>query len=229
MAARAASTRPRELRSCPASSNRSPHRSFRTDGNVGNIYRPARLGDSSACGALIASLNAIKAGEGDKMDPNEFGKHDATDPELSILKQRLVRTIRRETINTNSLDLVSITKLAEKTHTRDLEQLIEAAVDRSKADYAIVTGVQIHNWAAYPRDPNAPDLEYVFPSKVVSVVRGVETEISLTDIPNLTPRQIRTLVRGDMDASVGEAAGAVNAAELRKRMRFDMARAATGK
>jgi Limiting CO2-inducible proteins B/C beta carbonyic anhydrases len=36
--------------------------------------------------------------------------------------------------------------VAERTITSDLEGLIKAAVDTQKADYAVVTGVQIHNW-----------------------------------------------------------------------------------
>lgn len=37
-------------------------------------------------------------------------------------------------------------QVAERTITSDLEGLIKAAVDTQKADYAVVTGVQIHNW-----------------------------------------------------------------------------------
>ena len=37
-------------------------------------------------------------------------------------------------------------QVAERTITSDLEGLIKAAVDTEKADYAVVTGVQIHNW-----------------------------------------------------------------------------------
>ena len=37
-------------------------------------------------------------------------------------------------------------QLAERTITDDLEQLIQHAVDPSKADYAVVTGVQVGVW-----------------------------------------------------------------------------------
>ncbi len=57
---------------------------------------------------------------------------------------------------------VSITKLAERTITDDLEYLISKAVDPSKADYAVVTGVQIHNWGT-EFDADSPNMEWVAP------------------------------------------------------------------
>lgn len=39
-------------------------------------------------------------------------------------------------------------QVAERTITDDLEYLIQQSVDPTKADYAVVTGVQIHNWWA---------------------------------------------------------------------------------
>lgn len=41
------------------------------------------------------------------------------------------------------LDLVQLTALAERTISDDLEYLVVRAVDTSKADYAVVTGVQV--------------------------------------------------------------------------------------
>jgi Limiting CO2-inducible proteins B/C beta carbonyic anhydrases len=40
----------------------------------------------------------------------------------------------------------SAAQVAERTITDDLEFLISKTVDPQKADYAVVTGVQIHNW-----------------------------------------------------------------------------------
>jgi hypothetical protein len=42
------------------------------------------------------------------------GVHDPLDPEYSILKQRLARRARYEKLDVSKLDLVSITKLANR-------------------------------------------------------------------------------------------------------------------
>ena len=75
--------------------------------------------------------------------------HDPEDVELSVLKQRLARRLEFEGHTDTSiggLDLAELTRVAERTITSDLEFLIAKAVDPAKADYAVVTGVQIHNW-----------------------------------------------------------------------------------
>ncbi len=43
------------------------------------------------------------------------GVHDPLDPEYSILKQRLARRARYERLEVQKLDLVSITKLANRS------------------------------------------------------------------------------------------------------------------
>ena len=55
---------------------------------------------------------------------------------------------------------VDITKVAERTISDDLEYLISKTVDTNKADYAVVTGVQIHNWGTNFED-NSPNMEFV--------------------------------------------------------------------
>ena len=60
------------------------------------------------------------------------GVHDPLDPEYSILKQRLARRARYEKTDVSKLDLVSITKLAERTISNDLEFLVEKAVDTKR-------------------------------------------------------------------------------------------------
>ncbi len=65
--------------------------------------------------------------------------HDALDPEYSILKQRIARRLRHEGVTDESvqgLNLVDVTKVAERTISDDLEYLISKTVDTSKADYA---------------------------------------------------------------------------------------------
>jgi len=128
--------------------------------------------------------------------------HDTLDPEFSILKQRLARRAQAEGIteaDVQNMSLVDITQLAERTITDDLEQLIQHAVDPSKADYAVVTGVQIHNWGV-DFDDEDPNLEVIAPSSVYVVVNGECTYIDLSTIPVLTPRQIKLL---GSDSSAG--------------------------
>lgn len=63
---------------------------------------------------------------------------------------------------------------------QDLEYLIEKCVDPNKADFAVVAGVQIHNWCVGFNDAN---LEFVAPSKVYVVVGGEVTIVDLTQLP----------------------------------------------
>ena len=67
--------------------------------------------------------------------------------------------------------------------TNDLEYLIEKAIGPdANADYAVVTGVQIHNWAA-DLEGDAPSMEFVAPSKVYAVVNGVKVFLDLGKVP----------------------------------------------
>ena len=56
-----------------------------------------------------------------------------------------------------------MTRLASPCNPQDLEYLIEKCVDIEKADYAVVTGVQIHNWS---KDLANDNFEFVAPTKV---------------------------------------------------------------
>jgi hypothetical protein len=89
---------------------------------------------------------------------------------------------------------------------QDLEKLISKAVDPSKADYAVVTGTQIHNWACVLDDPNAYSMEFVAPTSVYAVVNGVATHLDLSQIPQATPRMLNLLAGSSMGASVTSSA-----------------------
>jgi hypothetical protein len=78
---------------------------------------------------------------------------------------------------------------------QDLEYLIEKAVDINKADYAVVAGVQIHNWGTQFDDRDEPALEFVAPTKVYACVNGEKTFLDLATIPSLTPRMISLLAQ----------------------------------
>lgn len=74
-------------------------------------------------------------------------------------------------------------QIAERTISDDLEYLIEKAVDPRTADYAVVTGVEIHNWAAELKDGGEPSMEFVAPTRAYVVVNGVRTNLDLMQIP----------------------------------------------
>ncbi|KAF5842133.1 Bestrophin, RFP-TM, chloride channel-domain-containing protein [Dunaliella salina] len=169
-----------------------PHIAIDSEGSIGKISRPNRPDTSAACGALCACLAQLQA-EG--LDPNckTPGVHEAEDPEYSILKQRLARQLKSEGCKVEDLDLVSITKAAERTITNDLKHLISKAVDPSKANYVVFTGVQIHNWATDLTDGKTPSLEFVSVGDCYSVIDGKQEKLDINAVPALSPRQMRLL------------------------------------
>ena len=69
-----------------------PHIAIDAAGNTGAISRPGRPGTSCACGALAKALGEFKA-EGFSCHCKVPGVHDALDPEYTILRQRLARSV----------------------------------------------------------------------------------------------------------------------------------------
>ncbi|KAL6753441.1 GON30 protein [Haematococcus lacustris] len=175
-----------------------PHIAINSAGEVGAIARPGRQNKSCACGALQKCLNELRA-EGSEDNCKVPGVHDPLDPEYSILKQRLARRARYERVDTAQLDLVSITKLAARTIANDLEFLVEKAVDTNKANYAVVTGVQIHNWAVeLTEESGVPSLEFVAWDKCYVVVNGHRTYLDLSKVPALSPRQLQLMAKASI-------------------------------
>lgn len=111
------------------------------------------------------------------MDAYAEGKHDPYDPEFAILKQRLAERMKKEQLAPKDMDLVSITQLAERTITSDLEALIKETVDPNVSDYAVVTGIHIHNWGN--EGTGAPTLEWIAPANMYIVNDGKRTTINL--------------------------------------------------
>eukprot|EP01025_Chloroclados_australasicus_P052758 TRINITY_DN6160_c0_g2_i1.p2 TRINITY_DN6160_c0_g2~~TRINITY_DN6160_c0_g2_i1.p2 ORF type:complete len:319 (+),score=63.53 TRINITY_DN6160_c0_g2_i1:142-1098(+) len=171
-----------------------PHVAVDEKGEVGAMFRPGRNGQSAACGALITALGAFKS-DGVQSYLSDPGNHDIDEPEFSILKQRLARRMAGEGVDIGNLDVAGITKLAERVITSDLEFLISRAVDTEKADYAVVTGVQIHSWPN--PETGAPNIEFVMPSTMYTVVNGVKSTIELANVPALTARQAAILASAD--------------------------------
>jgi Limiting CO2-inducible proteins B/C beta carbonyic anhydrases len=85
-------------------------------------------------------------------------------------------------------------QIAARVIARDLNALIDKAVSPAKADYAVITGIQIHSWPN--PDSNEPVLEYVEPKSGYVVRDGVKSELDLAAMPPLTPRQIGILAAG---------------------------------
>ncbi|KAL6778576.1 LCIB1 [Auxenochlorella protothecoides x Auxenochlorella symbiontica] len=174
-----------------------PHISIDSRGRQGTISRPGRPGQSCACGALDGALADIRR-TGLAAACKVPGVHEPLDPEMTILKQRLARRLRYEGVGeegVQALDLVAMTQVAERTITDDLEYLISQTVDPARADYAVVTGVQIHSWGT-SFDDDAPNLEFVAPSTIDVVTNGYKTHVDLLALPALTPRQIALLAEG---------------------------------
>jgi len=53
---------------------------------------------------------------------------------------------------------------------------------QSTADYAVITGVQIHNWAS-DFAGGAPSLEFVAVTKMYVVVNGIKVHLDLARVP----------------------------------------------
>jgi len=168
-----------------------PHIAITSKGVLGTVGRPGQDQPNFACGALIAALGQLKA-EGLEDNLVAEGVHTPKDPEYSILKQRIARRMVQEEVDPKDMDLVGITKVAERQISSDLEFLISKAVNPEVADYAIITGVQIHNWSD-KFDDDEPNLEFVAPSKVSVVIDGERTDLDLSQMPAGTPRQLRKL------------------------------------
>ncbi|CAI7907164.1 unnamed protein product, partial [Closterium sp. NIES-53] len=89
----------------------------------------------NACGALIAIKGDIKAGGPVVEDPDNA--------EYVELKKKVIARVKPS--GPDGPSLVQVTKAALQAITDDLEHLISLTVDPATADYAVITGVQIHS------------------------------------------------------------------------------------
>jgi len=185
-----------------------PHIAIDSEGKIGAIARPNRPGASAACGALIKTMLDLKE-EGVDANVSSPGSHDPLEPEYSILKSRIARRIKYEKGDVQAMTLVDITKVAERVITTDLEYLISKAVNPKNADYAVVTGVQIHNWASDLDDVRIPSMEFVAPARAYVVVNGEKIDLDLQQVPALSPRQLQLL--GAQSTQVVEASKSLTA------------------
>lgn len=157
------------------------------DDPIGFVNRKGRSDYGTACGALIKCMHELKV-EGLEANKKSPGVHTPEDIEYSILKQRLARTIPPNT----PLTLQTVTEYAEKRITSDLEQLIQKTVDTKKADYAVMTGIQIHFWT----DPdNYYRNEYISPTHSYTVINNQKQTIDLQNVLPLSYRQLNGLFK----------------------------------
>ncbi|GJP68858.1 hypothetical protein CLOP_g25507 [Closterium sp. NIES-67] len=140
-----------------------PHVSIGESGEVGSLLRRGRGKPSSACGALIAINNDINGGAAPSMDSD--------DPEYTLLRKKIMTKVSE---STGDLSLVQVTKAALAAINEDLEKLISLTVDPATADYAVITGVQIHSGDQIPGQPFRIErtCDYIAPDQMYAVVRG---------------------------------------------------------
>ena len=174
-----------------------PHVAIDAEGRVGSILRAGRRGQSCACGALIKIQPLFKELKEGKLEMNlEEGGHDPTDPEFSILTRRLITAVDKDEIPRGGLPLADVTRLADRVARRDLDKLINETVDTSKADYAVVTGIQIHSTTANNRTWH-PALEFIAPTSMYVVKDGVRNDLDVLSIDPPTPRQLFHIAGGE--------------------------------
>ncbi|CAI5509954.1 unnamed protein product [Closterium sp. Naga37s-1] len=140
-----------------------PHVSIGESGEVGSLLRRGRGKPSSACGALIAIQGDISAGGEIEEDPNNA--------EYVLLKKKIAAKIPPAS---GSPSLVQVTRAALQAITDDLENLISLTVDPATADYAVITGVQIHSGNQVPGEDFCPErtCDYIAPNAMYAVIRG---------------------------------------------------------
>mmetsp|Transcript_22805 Transcript_22805/g.54572 ORF Transcript_22805/g.54572 Transcript_22805/m.54572 type:complete len:407 (-) Transcript_22805:175-1395(-) len=168
-----------------------PHIGIDSNGGIGNIARPGQSKISCACGAMAGALGQFKA-DGLEAFVEKPGVHTPLDPEFSILKQSLARRIMQESKKVDELDLVELTKIGDRTITAELERLVQKAVNPEEADYAIITGVQIHN-TGMEFDNDEPNLEFIAPNTVSVIINGERVDLDLSYLPAASPRQVGVL------------------------------------
>ncbi|CAI5466113.1 unnamed protein product [Closterium sp. Yama58-4] len=148
-----------------------PHVSIGESGEVGSLLRRGRGKPSSACGALIAIQNDINAGKATVADPY--------DEEYVLLKKKVKSLILRR--GGSEYSLVEVTRAALAAINDDLEKLISLTVDPAAADYAVITGVQIHSGDQIPGEPFCIErtCDYIAPDMMYAVVRGQRYDLQL--------------------------------------------------
>ncbi|CAM9701393.1 unnamed protein product [Choristocarpus tenellus] len=153
-----------------------PHIAIDNVGNIGKVARDGIENASSACGALCAFHGNLKNGKVSL-------KMNLVDVEMSMLKKAMAPQLvdRKSTLLKKASykvpDLAELTKLAEKVIVEDqLFSCIDATVDTSQADYAVVAGIQIHG-------PGGKTWFHPVPEHCITCVKGVKSSLNLKGAP----------------------------------------------
>lgn len=136
-----------------------PHIGIADDGTLGVAYRLGQEGTSAICGALSRILGEVAAGALPVED-------DPDDPELSLVRRKLAPHL---TPGAPPPSLLELTRLCLRIIEQDLDHFIDLTVDTTQADFAVLTGIQIH----VPRGHT-----YVQPSHAYVRVRGERHELA---------------------------------------------------
>lgn len=166
-----------------------PHIAIDAGGRIGKLQRPGRPGSSCACGALEKSRQMIvKKG----IDTVRRMPTDPMDPELTLLARRCAEVLAQDGPIGDDLNLVQVTKAAAKAAEQDLANIISKTVNTAKADYVVISGVQIHSWGQDFEDAS-PNMEFICPLKTYAVVDGERTDFDVLEVSAPTPRQLHLL------------------------------------
>lgn len=135
-----------------------PHIAIDADGRIGVCKRIGRQGESTACGALVAFQKELSEG---KLNLSM----DDIDIEQNLLKRRLLGEIPYGHVP----DLLELTRITQKVVQKDIEYALNTIVDRSRSDYAVISGIQIHG----------PERNYVWIASCYAVVNEVMEKVEI--------------------------------------------------
>jgi hypothetical protein len=143
------------------------HIGITADGKVGQHVRVGQEVPSSACGALSGLVG--------KLDRKSYNLDvDISNIEVSLLKWKLIHLGE----NQDYQGIVSLTKLTYAIILADLKRLISQVEEEEKlvdgADYAVLSGIQIHSPYGY---------DFIWPGEMYAIVNGRHEKILLDGMP----------------------------------------------
>lgn len=110
-----------------------PHIGIDDHGEPGYVHRPGQDVTTTACGALMAFRSELESGR-------VLGEIDPYDLEMSLLRQRLLRSIPYGDVP----DIVELTAIARDTMLDDLGRTAARMHSWRDADVAVFAGIHIH-------------------------------------------------------------------------------------
>jgi hypothetical protein len=110
-----------------------PHVGIGDDGTVGYVRRPGQDVTTTACGALMAFRAELESG-------NVYSEMDPYDLEMSLLRQRLLRSIPYGSVPS----IAELTAIARDVMLDDLSRTAARMHSWRDADIAVFSGIHIH-------------------------------------------------------------------------------------